>query len=102
MKSRTDILVLTRENNTADSVRQAADELREMGLNIAVNFSGRKIDKQFKTAMKTGVRYALFIDDEAGLAPPYILKDLRTGKEEKHSLQRIVSIVRDSRLPRER
>ena len=96
-KPKTDILVLKRESNTANDIRSTVDELREMGARVAVDFSDRKLDKQFKTALKTGIRYIVFLDNENQNSPHYVLKDTKTGKEEKHSLQRIVSIVKDSR-----
>src|SRR3546814_6074602 len=37
---------------------------RTMGLNIAVDTTGRKIDKQLKTAVKKGIHYAIFIGEQ--------------------------------------
>jgi histidyl-tRNA synthetase len=73
-------------------------ELREMGVNVFVDFSGRKLDKQFKTALKKQAPFALFIGADELESGQFTLKNLTTQKEEKHSLQRIVSIVKDSRL----
>lgn len=69
-------------------------KLRKMGLNIAVDTTGRKPDKQIKTAVKKGIKYAIFIG-EAELADERLkLKNLETGEEEQHGLERIVSIVK--------
>lgn len=97
MRNSTDLLLITRESESIRGAQKAANELREMGVNVAVDYSERKIDKQFKAAVKSGVRFALFVGKEELKSEQYILKDLKTGKEEKHSLQRIVSIVKDSR-----
>jgi histidyl-tRNA synthetase len=97
LKPNTEIFIIVRDEELLITVQKIAGELREMLVNVAVDFSGKKVDKQFKTALKTGVRYALFVGAEEIAAEQYILKDLFTGKEEKHSLQRIVSIVKDSR-----
>ncbi len=72
-------------------------ELREMGLRVVVDLSGKKPDKQIKTAVKKGVHYVLFIGENELSSDQYMLKNLETGKEERHSLQRIVSIVKDYR-----
>lgn len=72
-------------------------ELRDMGLNIAVDSSGRKMDKQIKTAVKKGIHYALFIGEAELASQQFKLKNLATGEEETHALERIVSIVRDHR-----
>lgn len=72
-------------------------ELREMGLKLAVDSTGRKLDKQIKSATKQGIRYTLFIGENELKQEQYPFKDLQTGAEEKHGLQRIVSIVKDYR-----
>jgi len=72
-------------------------DLREMGLNVAVDMTGRKIEKQIKTAVKKGITYTLFIGDKELEAQQYMLKNLDSGEEEKHGAQRIVSIVKDYR-----
>ena len=75
----------------------AANELREMGLNVAVDYSGRKLDKQIKSAEKLGVHYVLFVGEAEIQSGQFSLKNIQTGAEERHGLQRIVSIVRDYR-----
>lgn len=94
---KTEIIVIIRDNESVKGAQKAANELRSMGVNVAVDYSGRKTDKQFKAALKSNVRYAVFIGEDEVKSEQYILKDLKTSKEEKHSLQRIVSIVKDSR-----
>ncbi len=72
-------------------------DLRQMGLNVAVDITGRKPDKQIKAAAKKGIRYALFIGEEELKTGKYKLKDLLDGKEEAHSPQRLVSMIQDHR-----
>lgn len=77
--------------------QEIAKELREMGLNVAVDFRDRKVSQQIKTAEKLGIQHVIFAgkkDLEEGTFP---LKNLASGLEEKHSLQRIVSSVKDYR-----
>lgn len=74
-------------------------ELREMGLNVTVDSSGRKTDKQLKSAIKNDVHYVLFIGEKELEQEQYPIKNLHSGIEEKHGLQRIVSIVKDYRRP---
>jgi histidyl-tRNA synthetase len=92
-----EVQMLIRDSSATDGAQKAARELREIGVNVSVDYSGKKIDKQLKNAAKSGVRYVLFVGDEEISTELYTLKDLKTGKEEKHSLARIVSIVKDSR-----
>jgi histidyl-tRNA synthetase len=71
--------------------------LRDEGLNVAVDLSDRKLDKQIKTADKKGIHYVVFIGEKELADDRYVLKHLGTGAEECHSPARIVSIVRDYR-----
>lgn len=72
-------------------------DLRGMGLNIAVDLSGRKIGDQFRAADKKGIEYALIIGENELNEAQFTLRNLQTGEEEKHGLERIVSIVLDRR-----
>jgi histidyl-tRNA synthetase len=84
--------------NVAAGAQHPLTELREMGLNIAVDYSGRKIGDQLKSATKKGITYAIMIGESELGEELYSLKNLVTGSEEKHGLQRIVSIVKDRRM----
>lgn len=75
--------------------------LREMGLKVAVDSTGRKIDKQIKTAIKKDVHYVMFIGEKELKEERYPIKNIKTGIEEKHGLERLVSIVRDHRYNEE-
>jgi histidyl-tRNA synthetase len=66
-------------------------ELRKEGVRVAVDTSGRKIDAQIKAAAKAGLKYALFIGPEEVENYRFKLKDLVSGEEHEHSLERVVS-----------
>ena len=72
-------------------------ELRKLGIRVAVDSTGRKFDKQIKAADKSGVRYVLIIGEQELADGRYRLKDLRSGNEEVHSMERIVSLIKDYR-----
>lgn len=72
-------------------------QLRREGLRVSVDATDRKLEKKLKHADKQGVRYILFVGDNELTNNQYPLKDLVTGKEEKHSIERIISIVEDFR-----
>lgn len=97
MKLSVELTILVRETTALAGAQIAARELREIGVNVSIDLSDRKIDKQFKSAVKSGVRYVLFVGTEELDSEQYTLKEIKSGKEEKHSLARIVSIVKDSR-----
>ncbi len=92
----TDAYVVLAGDVLQQAQRTIAD-LRDNGLNVAVDLSGRKLDKQLATAVKKGVRYAIVLGEEELADNQLTLRDLVEGKEEKHSLARTVSIIQDFR-----
>ena len=74
-------------------------QIREMGLRVAVDSTGRKADKQLKTAIKKDVHYVLFIGEKELADGRYPIKNLHSGVEEIHGLERIVTLVKDYRKP---
>lgn len=83
-----------------DVLRQAhgvANLLRGEGVNVAVDLTGKSVDKQIKTAVKKGIEHALFVGEQELADEQFALKNLETGEEEKHSIERIVSILKDER-----
>jgi histidyl-tRNA synthetase len=80
-----------------DDAQKAIAELRSNRVKVAVDISDRKPDKQIRTADKKGIHYVLTIGPEEIATGQYPLKNLLTSVEEKHGLERIVSIIEDYR-----
>ncbi len=96
IKSETDIYVAT-IGDVYEGAQKVVGKLRKMDLNVAFDVTGRKADKQIKSAAKKGVRYVLFVGEKELAEEQFKIKDIVTGEEETHSLERIVSIVKDFR-----
>lgn len=79
------------------SAQKPINQLREMGLNLAVDYTSRRIGDQLKAADKKSIRYVLILGQTELDEEQYTIKDLHSGTEEKHGLERIVSIIRDYR-----
>ncbi|MCU0667619.1 MAG: histidine--tRNA ligase [Patescibacteria group bacterium] len=67
--------------------------LREEGVNLAVDSTGRNLDKKLKAIAKSAVPYAIIIGSDEISSNLFILKEMATSKQETHSLERIISIV---------
>jgi len=83
-----------------DYMKQAqkvARELREEGAHVAVDITERKIDKQIKAAIKQGIPYLLFVGKDELDDELYTLKNTFTEEEEKLSIERIITTVKDQR-----
>jgi histidyl-tRNA synthetase len=79
--------------NVYDRAQTVLSELRVKGINNAVDSSDRKLDSQLKSAVKSGVRYALFIGEQELESSRFKLKDLEKGEEKELSLDEIVSTL---------
>ncbi len=79
------------------SARRLADELRSEGVRVAVDTTGRKLDKQIKTAVKQKINYLLFVGEKEISEGVYRLKDVTLEAEQELSLERIITTVKDRR-----
>ena len=96
LPNETDIYVVL-VGDIYEEAQKTIAALRDMGLNVAVDLSGRKAAAQIKSAVKKDIHYAIFIGENEMNSEQFNLKNLQTGKEERHGLQRIVSIIKDYR-----
>jgi len=83
-----------------DSLSAALDlarKLRAEGVSVEVDISGRKLDKQMKAVFKKEVPYIVIVGTNEVREGVYTLKDTQTADEEKLSLERIISKVKDHR-----
>lgn len=69
--------------------QDVAQELRNKGMNVAIDLSGKKLDKQIKTADKKGIKNVLFVGEEELKTQKYKLKNLETGDEQTLSVKEI-------------
>ncbi len=96
LKSETELYVIFIGDVYARSIKPI-QYLRESGVKVAVDITNRKMDKQIKTALKKSIPFALFIGEQELETGQYKLKDLEANAEQTHSLERIVSIIKDQR-----
>ena len=83
--------------NALKGAQKLAMQLREEGVNVEVDITGRKLDKQIKTAVKKKIPFILFIGEKELNEEIYPLKDVAIESEQKLSLERIVVAVKDYR-----
>ena len=97
LRQETDLYVVLIGTGTYERAQRALGQLRAAGVNVAVDVTGRSVDKQIKTAVKKCVRYALFIGDTELAEERYKLRNLADGTEESHGIERLISLVKDHR-----
>lgn len=69
------------------------EELRQAGINLAVDATDRKLDAKIKSAVKAGATWALFIGEQELSERKYRLKDLASGDEKQLSVDEIVTQI---------
>ena len=75
-------------------VSAVADALRAANINVAVDFTDRKMDKKIKSAVKSGAPYALFIGEDEIVAQKFPLKNLSTGEQNELTIAGIADSVK--------
>lgn len=95
--STTDIYMIVLGEENLRGAQKLARDLRDEGLKVAVDITGRKLDKQIKAAVKTRVPYMLFVGEKELETEAYRLKDVKHESEQELSLERIVTTIADYR-----
>lgn len=83
--------------DTLKGAMHLADTLRSEGVNAELDITGRKLDKQLKTAVKKQIPYMVFVGDDEVTSEIYSFKDTASAEEQKLSAERIISAVKDRR-----
>ena len=96
LSSTTDIYMIVL-GEAERGAQKLARELREEGINVAVDITGRKLDRQIKAAVKMKVPYLLFVGEKEIAVEIYRLKDVKHEREHELSFERIVTTVEDYR-----
>ena len=74
-------------------IMQIANEIRQNSVNVAVDFTNRKVEKKIKSAIKAGAEYVLFIGEDELREQTYSLKELSTGEENRLTVEQIIATV---------
>ena len=89
MKPATDIFLIPLGDVDVSGV---ADELRNRGVNVAVEIIDRKIDKSIRAAVKMDIPYALFVGETELKSGKYNLKNLSSSEEKSLTIDEITRL----------
>lgn len=76
-----------------EAAQSVLSKLRAASANIAIDSTGRKLDAQLKSAVKSGVKYVLFLGDKELEGQTFKLKNLDTGEERELTLEQAASTL---------
>ena len=96
INSEIDLIIIT-VGDVYERSQPLLKDLRRMGLNIFVDATDRKIANKIKNADKHGMKFVMFVGENELNEGQYPVKNLETGHEQKHSPERLVSIIKDFR-----
>ncbi len=97
LSSTTELYIAVLGDSSLAGASALATKLRGENVNVELDFTGRKLDKQIKTAVKKQIPYVLFVGDQELKSEKYNLKNTHTGDEQSLSFERLVAHVKDNR-----
>ncbi|MNI45368.1 Histidine--tRNA ligase [compost metagenome] len=92
LASTTDIGIIVLGDSLKGALR-LAEQLRGRGVNIEVDISGRKLEKQMKAVLKKNVPFMLFVGEQELADGLYSLKDVTTEQEQKLTVEAIAERI---------
>lgn len=90
----TELYICTTEDKYKKDANVLANTLRENNLNVAVDFSSRKIGDQVKTAHKQGIPFVICLGENEVTSKTYPVKNMDTGEEIKVPIEKIAEIIK--------
>ncbi len=91
--SSTDLYIGVMSTESFDFAAKLSQKFRRHGLTVAVDFSGKKIGDQIKTATKKSVQFFMVIGSDEEASKTYKLKHLPTKKEYDVSESKVAEII---------
>lgn len=82
--------------DVADSANSAINEFRQHGVNVAVDYSGKKLGDQIKNASKNGIKNVLIIGEDELKNNSYKIKNLESGKEVSGTINDLIKAINAS------
>ncbi len=95
--SKTDVYIVAIGDESMEGADKLARDLRKEGVRAELDITGKKLDKQIKTAIKKQIPFVAFVGEEELSSGIYTLKNLKTSSEDKVDAVRMVSVVSDYR-----
>lgn len=97
LASHTDVYVVPIDESSVEGADKLARELRKEDVRVELDITGRKMDKQIKTALKKQIPFVAFVGEEEIENGVYTVKNLVESTEQKMDMDRMVTVVKDHR-----
>lgn len=97
LASHTDVYIASVDEASMEGADQLARDLRAEGVRVELDITGRKLDKQIKTASKKQIPFIAFVGEEEITSGVYTVKNLIESTEQKMDSLRMITTVKDRR-----
>ncbi len=95
-RSTTDVYVAAL-GDVAREASKLARDLRAAGINVELDLSGHKLDRQIKTAIKKAIPYVIFIGEQEVASGIYTIKNIAKSEEYKLGFAELLNKIKESR-----
>ena len=95
-RSTTDVYV-SALGDVAREASKLARDLRAAGINVELDLSGHKLDRQIKTSIKKAIPYVIFIGEQEVASGIYTIKNIAKSEEYKLGFAELVNKIKESR-----
>ena len=92
LTSTTDVGIIVLGDSLKGALKLAT-QLRTQGVNVEVDISGRKLEKQMKAVLKKNVPFMLFVGEQELIDGTYDLKNTKTEEEQKLTVYAIAEFI---------
>jgi histidyl-tRNA synthetase len=93
-KPEAELYICVMKKDYYEYAQEIAQKLREDGVKVAIDFSGRKIGDQIKTADKQKIPNIICIGEDEMKSGQFKVKNLQSGEEKSATLETIKSCVK--------
>lgn len=90
LESHTDLNIVVVDIEAQSAALNLARRLRKKGLNVEVDITGRKVERQIKSAIKKSIPYNLFFGQDEMMSHEYTIKNTASQEVKKVSLDDII------------
>ena len=90
--STTDIYVVALGDYKRDATKLAS-ELRDKGINVELDLSMRKLDKQLRNVLKKSIPYMIFVGEDEVKSGKFAFKDINNSQDYKLDIAGIIDFV---------
>ena len=97
MNSTTEAYVLVLSEELRPVANKLARDFRNEGVRTELDITGRKLDKQLKTALKKKIPFLVFVGHDEAEKEIYTFKDTALEVEHHYSFARMVAAIKDRR-----